>query len=344
VTAGPKRRGAAAQTFLEGAADSGRWALAIRASGQPAHPFIAFDWLTMAARLTGTTFVPLIVRVDGVDVGVVPWLERRFGPFRTVNALPFPYAGPLVPPRHLAGTLEALRRRARGHVAVREEFGLAPTTVFDRTDLTVAGHTVLVSETYVIDSSRSLDELAGGLTAACRKSLRKAERDNVVISTDHDGATLGRVVQNAYSARSQDTGYDLRRLAPTDVAASGVDFHWTVARQPDGTELGSLLTVATAETAFLWLGGVLPEHRSSRGNVLLHWDAIRWAQQRGIASVDMIGVPDAGIGRFKSQFGGVLHSYPRLQRTAPGLTAARASVQRVKSLRFRQGTARSHAG
>jgi hypothetical protein len=31
----------------------------------------------------------------------------------------------------------------------------------------------------------------------------------------------------------------------------------------------------------------------------------------------MIGIPDAGIRRFKSQFGGTVHTYTRLQRTTP---------------------------
>ena len=322
-----------ASPALEVTTDAARWAEAARASGQPLHPFAGYGWLELAAQLTGTSFVPIVVRDGAGDVGVVPWLERRRGPLKTVNALPFPYAGPLVPAELLAGTVRALRQRSRRERVVREEFGLAPTTAYSAPDLTAAGHTVRVDETYLVDTGQSLETLTGQLSQACRKSLRKAERDGVVVDTRHDGGTLGRVVAAAHGARGISSGYADTFPSPAELAGRGFDLHWTVARQPDGTEMGSLLTVADGGTAFLWLGGVLPEHRTSRANVLLYWDAIRWAHEQGIRTVDMVGVPDPGIGRFKSQFGGTLHPYVRLQRTAPALAGAQAVLGRLRALR-----------
>jgi hypothetical protein len=319
-----------ATVTLEPTADPARWAAAALASGQPVHPFADHGWLHVAAGLTGTVFTPLVVRSDGADVGVVPWLARRRGPVTTVNALPFPYAGPLVPPALLPATLAELRRRARRERVVREEFGLAPTTAADEADLRSAGHTVRVDETYLIDTGQGPDALAAGLSHAARKSLRKAERDGVrILASGHDGSTLGRVVESAYGARGVDSGY-ATGFAPARAAleATGLAVHWTVAVEQDGAEMGSLLTVSTPDTAFLWLGGVLPEFRTSRANVLLYWEAIQWAADRGVRTVDLVGVPDPGIGRFKSQFGGTLHGYPRLQRTAPALARAEALVHR----------------
>jgi hypothetical protein len=314
---------ASATVSLEPTGDADRWAAAARASGQPMTPFHHFGFLGLAAGMTGTGFQALVVRADGADVGIVPWLARRRGPLTTVNALPFPYAGPLVPAHLMAGTLTALRRRGRRERVVRQEFDLAPTTDVDLADLAACGFRTRLDHTYLIDTSQDDDALHGGLSSAARKSLRKAERDGVeVVADGHDGQTLGKVVDAVFTARGLDSGYHHGFPPPIGaLEAAGLGVHWTVARQ-GGVELGSLLSLSAGEVVFLWQGGLLPEHRASRANVLLYWDAILWAGRSGARVVDLIGVPDEGIGRFKSQFGGTLRSYPRLQWSAPALAAA----------------------
>lgn len=289
---------------LEPTGDAARWAVAARASGQPMTPFSDFGFLGLAAGMTGTTFVPLVVRADGVDVGIAPWMSRRRGPVTTVNALPFPYTGPTVPGHLMAGTLVALRRRGRRERVVRQEFDLAPTTAFDLSDLAGTGFDAQLDHTYLVDTSQSEEQLHAALTPAARKSLRKVERDGVVVSTEHDGQTLGRVVDAVFTARGLSSGYGAGFPPPVGaLEAAGLEVHWTVAKQGD-VELGSLLSISSGEVALLWQGGLLPEHRATRANVLLYWDAVLWAHRRGVRVVDMVGVPDAGIGRFKSQFGG----------------------------------------
>ena len=321
-----------ATVTLEATTDPARWAAAAQASGQLVTPFQAYGFLGLAAAMTGTRFLPLVVRSGGADVGIAPWLSRRRGPVTTVNALPFPYAGPLVPDPLMVPTLAALRRRARRARAVRQEFDLAPTTVVDLAELPAAGFRVEMAETFLVDTTRSEDELLAATTQACRKSLRKAERDGIeVVPSGHDGQTLGRVIDSVFIARDLAAPYP-HHFPPAVGAleAAGLDVRWTVARSGD-MELGSLLTLSTGDVAFGWLGGVLPEHRSTRANVPLYWDSIRWAHRQGARTLDMVGVPDEGIRRFKSQFGGTLHSYPRLHWTAPGLTAATDLARTVAS-------------
>jgi hypothetical protein len=254
-----------------------------------------------------------------------------------VNALPFPYTGPLVPAHLMPDPLSALRRRGRRDRAVRQEFDLAPTTAFDLDELAGTGFVPHVAQTYLVDTSQSEDELYGALTPAARKSLRKVARDGVeVVSTGHDGQTLGRVVDAVFTARGIDSGYGTGFPPPIGaLEATGLGVHWTVAKKGD-VELGSLLSLSSGEVAFLWQGGLLPEHRASRANVLLYWDAILWAHRHGVRVVDMVGVPDEGIGRFKSQFGGTLHDFPRLQRTTPVLTAYERFARTVQAGRGRR--------
>jgi len=313
-----------------------RWAAAARASGQRRTPFHEHGWLAVAARLTGTRFTPLVVVADGADVGVVPWMERRRGPVSTVNALPFPYAGPLVPPSLTLPTLQALRRRARRTGVLRYEFGFSPTTDVGLAGLAGSGLDLRVDGTYLIDTSQDVEALAAGLSSSCRRSLRKDEKDGVHVIPAPDGRTTDAVLTAAYGSRGLDSGYaDGFPVSPAEMAATGVDVRWTVAVK-DGVQLGMLLTVASAEVAHVWLSGILPEHRSTRANVTLYWDAVRWAAERGVPTLDLVGIPDEGIGRFKAQFGGTVHEYARLSATAPGLDRAKALLGRVRGAVVRE--------
>ncbi|HEV7187928.1 MAG TPA: GNAT family N-acetyltransferase [Blastococcus sp.] len=271
----------------------------------------------MAAAMTGTRFTALVITSGGNDVGVVPWLARRRGPLTTVNAVPFPYAGPLVPAELLEDTLAVLRRRARGRGVVRQQFGLAPHSE-PAAPVAVRGFDALPAETYLLDLSVGADALWNGLTSEARRSLRKAERDGIrIVEASPGSRTLERAVRSAYMGRGTTDGYHFDTLtAPDQLESTGLAARWTVALS-DGTEIGSSLSVANDDIAHGWLGALLPEHRKSRANVALYWDAICWAQQRGVRTLDMIGIPDAGIRRFKSQFGGTVHTYTRLQRTTP---------------------------
>jgi hypothetical protein len=93
----------------------------------------------------------------------------------------------------------------------------------------------------------------------------------------------------------------------------------------------------------VWQGGVLPQHRSVGANALMYWDSIRWANERGIRVLDLVGLPDPGIELFKSQFGGERCTYPVLQRMAPGWRFVQRSASRFTT--FRQGiTAHRRSG
>jgi len=330
LTAAPERVGAQPGTVTLEVADAGRWAAAARASGQRVTPFHDHAWLTVTAPLTGTRFTPLVVVADGADVGVVPWLERRRGPVATVNALAFPYAGPLVPPALTLPTLSALRRRTRRTGVLRYEFGFSPTADLGTADLAASGMDVRIDETFLLDTSQSVEALTAALSSSCRRSLRKDEKDGVVVQPATDGRTLDGVLKAAFGSRGLELGYaDGFPVPPAEWAATGVAVHWMVAVK-DGVELGSLFTVASAEMAHVWVGGVLPEHRTSRANVTLYWDAIRWASEQGIPTIDLVGIPDEGIRRFKTQFGGSVHQYPRLGGTAPGLDGTLALLGRLR--------------
>jgi CelD/BcsL family acetyltransferase involved in cellulose biosynthesis len=317
---------------LEATRDADRWTAAAHASGLPVTPFHTRSWLDLAARMTGTTLTPLVVRAGGRDVGVVPWLSRARGPVVTVNWLPFPYVGPLVAAAHLPGVLRAVRRLAARRRAVVAQLSFTPLARVRSDDVDGSGFRVLEDATYVVDTSQDVDRLWASLEGRARTKVRKAERGGVVVTTPAaPEEVLRRVVDAAFAARGLTSGYtgDFPPRA-ADLRSTGLAVHWAVARRGDD-EVGSLVTLGSGSTGLVWQGGVLPEHRGTHANTLLYWDGIRWASEQGLRTLDLVGVPDAGIGRFKSQFGGVRCTYPVLQRTAPGWLRLQRLAARVSA-------------
>jgi hypothetical protein len=311
--------------------DRRRWQEACVASYQPATAFHDHAWLMLAGGMTGTSFVPFVVTHDGKDIGVAPLMVRRRGPLSMVNWMPFPYVGPLVPPEHLATTLDALDRWALRLATVRQQQSFPPHAVVD--DAALIRHRFVLHEdhTYIVPVHASQEQQWEALAGRCRTSLRKAQSLGVRIEEAQSGETLGAVVSAAFAARGLQSGY---RAAfppgPDRLKGLGLPVRYTIAIL-DGRPVGSLAAVEQHGRVLLWQAGVLPQFRGSQANVLLYWDLIGWARDLGARSVDLVGLPDEGIAHFKQQFGGKLTSYTVARRTSPLLRTLQAARIRVNA-------------
>lgn len=328
-------RSALAEISLQESTDPQRWAAACRASGQPISPFHSYPWLELAASMTGTHFTPLIVQSRGVDVGVAPWLIRRRGPVRTVNWLPFPYLGPLVPSPVLAATMRRLGRRALRDRAVVQQYQFGPEA-HERPAAAVHGFEITMDCTWLVDTTQPEEDLLAGLDKTSRKKIRQVERQGYRIEESRAGGPiLQRVVAAIFARRGLPVPYPHR--FPPGLAAlnrHGLQAHWTVAVLGD-VEVGSLVALIYEGAAVAWVGGVLPEHQASNVNVLLCWEMIQWARAQGARSLDLVGIPDSGIDQFKSQFGGTRTSYPVLTKRAPGVARLQVLEARLSPLKAR---------
>jgi hypothetical protein len=278
--------------------------------------------------------VPYIVTRGGRDVGIAPLVLRRCGSVSLANWVPFPYLGPMVPTPLLGPSLRKLRGRTVRHRAIREQQAFPPNVSSPVEVLGNHGYAVQLDPTFIIDTRPSEEFLWGALDSRCRNKVRKAERNGVRIDQAPDSSTLGRVVREAFTMRGIDSGYG-GAFPPSgrELDALRLPFRHALATL-DGVPVGALLSIAHAGRAVMWQGGVLREHRNSYANVLLYWDAIRWARGIGCESIDLVGVPDEGIRRFKSQFGGPVHLYAVARRVAVPLgieDRARGLISFVKS-------------
>lgn len=319
-----------------------RFLAAASASGQPVPAFLHPRFLHLAARTTRRTLRPLVVRYRGSDVGVAPWLENRKGPVATVNRVPFPYAGPLVPPELLGATLEQLRSRGLRRGVAAQEHEFSPTVQVDDAALVVGTHDELVHEdTYVVSTAGTSEEIDGRIDTRSMRQIRKAAREGVetVELTDDVLATraLDATLDSIYADKPHSSGYrEPLGIVPRQLVGEGLDAQWLVAVR-GGVTLGCLLSVAYQDSSIAWLGGVIKEHRDTRANLLLYRSAIHWAARVGAAGLDLSGNPTPQIRRFKKQFGGTLMPYPKLTHHPRWARGALTARQALSDLPRRRG-------
>jgi CelD/BcsL family acetyltransferase involved in cellulose biosynthesis len=293
--------------------------------------FHRYDFLESVAPSVGCEFVPLRVLSAGRPVGIAPLMVKRIGPVCTINWVPFPYLGPLVPDALLPATLSALHVEARRRRAVCHQQSFSGRTDHGQ----VEGFTSSTDRTLVIPlSGRSDSDLLAAMQKKRREEIRRAQRAGIEIRPAqiedfHDvDAWLGQVfavqgLSSTYRAGACEQVF--RALA----SAPGATF--LVARLSNRT-VGVVVALATAQRAFGWLVAIDPHYRSYHPQALLTWHTLLSARDAGAAEFDLVGAPNEGIATYKRRFGAHERSYTVLLRQAPPHRVALSALTRSRAV------------
>jgi CelD/BcsL family acetyltransferase involved in cellulose biosynthesis len=268
--------------------------------------FQRYDWLTTMADVLGLDFHGLTVHADGRPVGVAPMLVKRVGPFRTVNWVPFPYVGPLVPRAVLPELLPLLRAWERR--SLRSQHVLMSTV--DQED-----HR---DRTFVVNlKGQDEDSLLRGVEPKRRAKIRRAATHGVVVrpATADD-------VHRLLPAWSQAT-FAAQGL-PAPYPAAGYATVWTRFRDSpdarfstavlDGEPVCVQVSFTGAPRAVAWVMANAGTPQASLAQPLLYWDTIIWALHQGCAEFDLVGAPTDGVARYKRDWGAYEEHYSVLRR------------------------------
>lgn len=274
--------------------------------------FQRHGWLRTMADVLGLDFHGLTVRSGGRAVGVAPMLARRLGPARTVNWLPFPYVGPLVPAAVLTDLLPLLRAWERRNRAVRSQHVLLSTV--DQ----APGYTRHQERTFVVDlRGRDEQSLLCGVEPKRRAKIRRAMTRGVVVraATEDD---IRRLLP-AWSAAT----FAAQGL-PAPYPAAGYAAVWRRFRNSpdarfstalvDGEPVCAQASFAGAPRAVAWVMANAGTAAASLAQPLLYWDTIVWALNQGCAEFDLVGAPTEGVARYKRDWGAREERYSVLRR------------------------------
>jgi hypothetical protein len=168
------------------------------------------------------------------------------------------------------------------------------------------GHSVGLNQTaylsYRTDLTRSEDELFDNMSSACRRCIRKALNNGVVIDeADDDGFALEYYEQlkDVFAKQGKTPTYGVNRvrslikcLKPTG------NLLLLRARSQDGACIGTGIYPGMNKTAEFWGNASWREHQHLRPNESLHWYAMRYWKRRGATMFDW-----GGGGEYKEKYG-----------------------------------------
>ena len=265
----------------------------------------------------------------GQIVAVAAAQERRLAAGRTFWYVPhgpvLDYAAPEAGQR-LRAIAVGLRETAASHgaIAVKLEPRLADddpaTALFARPHLRRLPETLQVGQTRIVDLADD-DALLAGFDKDTRYSVRRAERDGVMVGSVDDpsdtaaiDALHGLVEETQRRAGFPMPSRERYRVAWRSLAAAGRAA--ILEARHEGDLLASGMVVFEGDRSFYLFSGSRREERGQPkryASYALQWAMMRLARERGVRRHDLWGVapPDAGpehpwhgVGLFKKGFGG----------------------------------------
>jgi CelD/BcsL family acetyltransferase involved in cellulose biosynthesis len=275
------------------------------------------EWLAFLAETQGVEPV-LAVLKDGSDtLGYVTGvILKKFGLRIFGSPIPgasTPYMGfnlrPGVPRRVAVEALPDLAFRVLrcAHFELVDAF-MTPD------DIAGLGVRYQMNPTLEVDLTLSEEEIFNNMTKSCRWTVRKAEKNGLVIEEAQDADFAGEVAGQlrevfAKHGLALHFGADRVRALIKHLQPTG-SLLMLRARDPQGRCIGTGIYPCLHNTAFYLIGASWREHQKLYPNELLLWNAMLHWKRRGAASFNMVGNME-----FKRKFGGRETAVPLISKS-----------------------------
>jgi CelD/BcsL family acetyltransferase involved in cellulose biosynthesis len=281
------------------------------------------EWLEFLTRTQTGEIVVAAVREGTETVGwFTGMVQRRMG----VRVLGSPFAGwatsylgfnlaPGVDRRDafLALLPFAFDTLRCGHVEIRDRsagFRLLEDTRFER---------ARTFRTYTVDLGRPEDDVFKAMTSACRRNVRKSEREGVVVEVAEPSGFAEEYfaqLEDVFDRQGTKPHFTVERVqALIDcVAPSGHLLLLRARHGGDGIATGIFPHFNGA--AYFWGGASLRSGHAVRPNEALMWHAMRQLREGGVRELDL-----SGTGSYKEKYGAV-------ETPVPGYSASRTALVR----------------
>jgi hypothetical protein len=279
--------------------------------------FQRFHWLRFVQSITNGRIVLAGLTDGGHTVGYfsgilvrhmgVPILGSPFRGWRTR------YMGFNLPPDFpRPEALKALARFAFGELGcLHLEIADWQLTVEDGVR---AGFAHNMRRGYLSDLTLSEEQIFQGMTSACRRAIRKAEKSGVVIeeaSPEGFAEEYHQHLEDVFAKQGLRPIYSVDHVARmiSHVHPSG-DLLLIRAREPGGKSIATGIYPGFGRLSFFWGNGSLREHQQLRPNEALHWYALRYWKSRGMRHHEWGGADD-----YKAKYGGTLFTLPEFRKS-----------------------------
>jgi hypothetical protein len=299
---------------------------------------ISREWVEFVAETQEARPVAAELREGGSVLGYFCGLVfSRFG----VRILGSPFPGWTTSYMGFALRAEVPRWMALGALErfAFRDLGCLHFEVVDR-HLTVedgqrAGLPYRPTRSYETDLRESEGELARRMTSACRRCIRKAAREGVVIEEAKDDTFAGEYHQQLTEVFLKQNlvptyGVDRVRKLIAHLGPTG-QLLLLRARDSDGYCIATGIYPAIGNIAYFWGNASFRAGQHLRPNEALHWYAMRYWKRQGVLFFDW-----GGGGRYKEKYGCSPVSVPRFFGSRlPFLPYLRDQAERLARARQR---------
>ncbi len=219
--------------------------------------------------------------------------------------------GPMIT-REMLKTLEKLGKEKNAifiQLEPNAHANLQPTTY----NLQPSHHPLFPKYTFVLDLTKSEDELLKNMHSKTRYNIKVAQKHSVIVKEDNSSAAFG-----AYLSLTRETTQRQGFLAHNEtyhrtmweiMSKAGIAKLWTATYQ--GKTLAAWIIFCWKDTIYYPYGSSSREHRETMAPNLLLWEIIKWGKEKGYKKFDLWGAlgPNAnpndpwyGFHRFKEGY------------------------------------------
>ncbi len=175
-----------------------------------------------------------------------------------------------------------------------------------RADVERFGFDVRVGTTFESDLAEDEDTMFSRMESSTRRAIRKSEKSGVTIEVaDPEGfaADYYAHLVDVFAKQQMRPTYDCDRVERLirNVHPSG-DLLLLRARDPGGRSIATGIFPGYNRRSYFWGNASLREHQILRPNEAIHWSAMRYWHERGIAVHEW-----GGAGDYKQKYGGRAH-------------------------------------
>jgi CelD/BcsL family acetyltransferase involved in cellulose biosynthesis len=290
------------------------------------------EWLEFVARTQSAE--PVVARVER-DGELAGWFSglvvRRYG----VRILGSPFQGwttgpmgfNLVPDVGRREAIEALLPFAYTRLRCLHVELLDRRARFE--ELNGLGARLATFQTFEVDLRREEADIFSGMSSACRRAVRKSEKEGVRVEEAHGVEFADEYygqLKDVFAKQSLRPPYDVERVRELIrcLEPSG-NLLMVRALSPLGEPIATALFPALNEFGYFWGGASWRAQQILRPNEAIFWYAMRRLRERGIPRLDL-----GGGGDYKRKYGTRELTIPFFRRSLlPGMMRLRDLAARI---------------
>ncbi|MBS1637640.1 MAG: GNAT family N-acetyltransferase [Bacteroidetes bacterium] len=176
-------------------------------------------------------------------------------------------------------------------------------TIIDTQALVWKGFEVSNRFTYVLDLHLTEEELYNNLSSEKKKSLRKAEKDGIVVSAEPDPEKVFSLIRQSLERSGKFSNEAYIRGIVLNFANTSNSLMFT-AKDPQGNTIAAAFCVRTTNKAYYLFGGFDETHKHHGAGVSCMWACIQQAKRAGLSEFDFEGSMVPEIEKYFREFGG----------------------------------------